>query len=137
MIMGAGYCYLLGGIIPYLTLVDKVTNPVIFSCYPSGQPLTIVTKALYGLFLIIATPLILYSARLCFVALFLKEELGFWKGNGIGVAILMVVAAAVQSISVMFDFLGGVAVSWILYILPVIYYLRLCKGESRWKTWMA
>jgi amino acid permease len=140
VILGAGCCYLLGGIMPYLTLTDKVTGPVIFSDYPPGQPLTIVTKAFYGLFLIVATPLILYSARLCFVALIWKHELGFWKWNGIGVAILMlvaVVAAAVKSISVMFDFLGGVAVSWILYILPAIYYLRLCKGESTWKRWMA
>jgi amino acid permease len=136
LVIGTGLCYLGGGLMPYLTLVDEVKDPVVFECYPKGQPLTIVTEAFYGLFLIVTTPLILYAARICFISLFSKKQIETWLWNVVGVGVLLTIAAAaagVKSIPVMFDFIGGVGVSCILYILPALYYLRICRRESKWK----
>jgi amino acid permease len=136
----AGFAYLVGGLLPYLTLVNRVTEPIVFMCYPTQQVFTIITKALYGVFLLITTPLILFSARFCLVGLVSTKdasELPSWQWLSIGIVMLLlaaVVAGSVESLGVMFDFLGGIICSLILYIFPSMFYIRLCKGESRWKT---
>jgi amino acid permease len=136
----AGFAYLIGGLLPYLTLVNRVTEPIVFMCYPTQQVFTIVTKGLYGVFLLITTPLILFSARFCLVGLVSTKdasELPSWQWLGMGVVMLLlaaVMAGAVESLGVMFDFLGGIICSLILYIFPSMFYIRLCRGESRWKT---
>jgi amino acid permease len=33
----------------------------------------------------------------------------------------------------MFDLIGGIAVSFIVYIFPALFYIRICRGESKWK----
>jgi amino acid permease len=48
-----------------------------------------------------------------------------------------VVAAAVESLGVMFDFLGGIICSCLLYFFPALFYLRICGHESRLKRWLA
>jgi amino acid permease len=136
----AGFAYLVGGLLPYLTLVNRITEPIVFMCYPTQQVFTIITKGLYAVFLLITTPLILFSARFCLVGLVTTKdasELPSWVWLGIGVVMLLlaaVMAGAVESLGVMFDFLGGMICSLILYIFPSLYYIRLCKGESTWKT---
>jgi hypothetical protein len=139
----AGFAYFVGGLLPYLTLLNRVTEPIVFMCYPTQQVFTIITKGLYGVFLLVTTPLILLSARFCFVGLvYTKDvnELPSWQWLTIGVVMLLlaaVVGGAVESLGVMFDFLGGIICSVILYVFPSIFYIRLCKGESKWKTVLA
>jgi sodium-coupled neutral amino acid transporter 6 len=139
----AACCYVIGGLLPYLTLVDEIDDFVIFSCYPTGRVFTIVTKILYSLFLLITTPLVLYSARLSLSGL-VKNVTNFdmspiiWDLTGLGLLTLVaVLAVVVTSIPVMFDFIGGVSISIILYVFPSIYYLKLCRGDNRVKTVLA
>jgi amino acid permease len=139
----AGFAYLVGGLLPYLTLVNRVTEPIVFMCYPTQQVFTIITKALYGVFLLITTPLILFSARFCLVGLVCKKEaaeLPSWQWLGIGIGMLLlaaIMAGSVDNLGVMFDFLGGMICSLILYVFPSMFYVRICKGESKWKTVLA
>jgi sodium-coupled neutral amino acid transporter 11 len=138
--MAGALCYLTAGLLPYLTLVDGVDNQVIFNCYPPHQVFTMITKGIYGLFLIITAPLLLYTGRLCAVRTFCKEFPPQWKMDLYGVLMLGIsalTAAGVKSISVMFDFLGGVAISSIMYIFPALFYIRICENESTWKYWVA
>jgi amino acid permease len=137
VIFAAAIAYFIGGLLPYLTLFDRVQDPVIFNWYPSGQVFTVVTKTMYCLFLIITNPPLFFTARNTFITMTFKREVGFWIYNGIGLALLLlscIIAVTVDSVGVMFDFIGGVACTAIIYILPAIFYLRICKGESKVKT---
>jgi hypothetical protein len=139
----AAICYIVGGLLPYLTLLEGITDVVIFSCYPDGRVFTIITKVLYATFLLITTPLVLYSARLSLIGLikqWCKVVITPRRFDVIGIvllAVIAVLAVLVTSIPLMFDFIGGVTVSIILYAFPSSFYLRLCKGESTPKTVLA
>jgi amino acid permease len=61
-----------------------------------------------------------------------------WRGLGVAVlAGVTVVAVLVTKIGTMFDFIGGVTISAIIYILPPVFYLVICRGESKIKTVLA
>jgi sodium-coupled neutral amino acid transporter 6 len=133
VVAAAGFAYLAGGLLPYLTLVEGVTDPIVFLCYPEQQVFTIITKGLYSLFLLVTTPLILFSARFCVADLLALREPKPWQWVGLGVIMLLaaaVVAAFVESIGMMFDFLGGIICSCLLYFFPALFYLRICRSES-------
>jgi sodium-coupled neutral amino acid transporter 4 len=135
--LSAASCYALGGLMPYLTLFTKIQTPVVFVHYPEHRPFTIVAKAFYGIFLTATTPLILYSARLSLNSMFWRSEMTTLRWNLIGVSILVVcilLAITVSSITAMFDIVGGVTCTIIIYILPAVYYLRICRRESCIKT---
>jgi sodium-coupled neutral amino acid transporter 11 len=139
VIVGA-VCYLTAGLLPYLTLVNDVTSQVVFVCYPKHQLFTMITKAVYGVFLVVTAPLLLYTGRLCAVRTFCKRPPPQWKMDLYGVLMLSLsalTAAGVSSLSVMFDFIGGIADSLIMYVFPAIFYIRICKKESKWKYWLA
>jgi amino acid permease len=136
----AGLAYLAGGLLPYLTLGNQVVEPIVFRCYPTQQVFTIIVKGLYSLFLLITTPLILFSARFCLAGLICNKQVPNWQWVGMGIGMLMgaaIVASAIESLGVMFDFLGGIICSFILYFFPSMFYLRICKGESKVKTVLA
>jgi amino acid permease len=139
----AAIAYLVGGLWPYLTLLNRITEPIVFMCYPTQQVFTIITKGLYGIFLLITTPLVLFSARFCLVGLVCRKQTGelpSWQWLSIGIGMLLlaaIMAASVESLGVMFDFLGGIICSLILYMFPSMFYIRVCKGESKWKMILA
>jgi hypothetical protein len=140
LVISGAVCYLTAGLLSYLTLVDGVTNPVIFVCYPKHQLFTMITKGVYGVFLVVTAPLLLYTGRLCAVRAFSDVVPPQWKMDLYGVLLLLasaLTAAGVKSISVMFDFIGGVTDSLIMYVFPAVFYIRICKGESRWKMCVA
>jgi hypothetical protein len=140
LVISGAVCYLTAGLLPYLTLVDGITDPIIFICYPKNQVFTMITKCIYGVFLIVTAPLLLYTGRLVGVRAFTEAALPQWKMDLYGVLLLSVsalTAAGVKSISVMFDFIGGVADSLIMYIFPAIFYIRICPKESLWKYCIA
>jgi amino acid permease len=132
----ASGCYALGGLLPYLTLFDRILDPVVFVYYGPGQVFTIVTKALYAIFLIITSPLILYSARLALNDFIFRKPFTTLKWALIGIALILggtILAITVTSIPTMFGFIGGVTCNLIVYTLPAIYYIRICTDGSRWK----
>jgi hypothetical protein len=136
-VVGAGgFCYYIGGIIPYLnrgSIDHPIDSQVMFRSYPSGPIFTYVTEALYAFFLLITTPLLLYAARVALHDLISKKppSYSFWVILGLSVLFAAtLVAVLVQKISVMFDFIGGVTISGIIYILPPIFYLKICYGDS-------
>jgi sodium-coupled neutral amino acid transporter 4 len=140
VLIGAGIAYFVGGLLPYLTLFEKIEEPMIFSFYPVGQMFTIITKALYALFLIISNPQLLFSIRKETIRMIFRREIGYWPYVGIGIALMTlacILACAVDSIGVMFDFIGGVGCTLLIYILPAIFYLRICKGEGKFKMIIA
>jgi amino acid permease len=132
----ASGCYALGGLLPYLTLFDQILDPVIFVYYSPGQIFTIITKALYAIFLIITSPLILYSARLSLNDFIFRKPFTTLKWALIGIGLILggtILAITVTSIPTMFGFVGGVTCNLIVYTLPAIYYLRICKEGRTWK----
>jgi amino acid permease len=136
----ATLCYTLGGLLPYLTLFDRVCDPVVFIYYLRGQVFTIIAEATYAVFLIITSPLILYSARLALNDFFFRTEFTDLRWRLIGVCVILgatIVAITVRSISTVFGFVGGVSCNLVVYILPAIYYLRICRGHSQTKTRIA
>jgi amino acid permease len=132
----ASACYALGGLLPYLTLFDRILDPVIFVYYNPGQVITTVTKALYAIFLIITSPLILYSARLALNDFIFRKPFTRLRWALIGIGLILgstILAVTVTSIPTMFGFVGGVTCNLIVYTLPAIYYIRICKEGSTWK----
>ena len=55
-----------------------------------------------------------------------------FDGNVI-LIITVVIAAAVDSITTVFGFIGCVVSTLTAYVLPFLYYLRICRKESLWK----
>jgi amino acid permease len=140
VVIGAAVAYYVGGLLPYLTLGNRVSELIIFLCYPTGQVFTIITKALYGVFLLITTPLILFSGRFCLAGLICKKEIPVWQWHLMGVGMLLgaaIMAVWVENLEIMFDLIGGCTVPVIMYMFPAVFYIRICKGESKWKMAVA
>jgi sodium-coupled neutral amino acid transporter 11 len=136
----ASSCYALGGLLPYLTLFDRILTPVVFVHYDKGQPFTILTKAFYALFVVFTTPLILFSARLSFNSVVFQSEftpLRYWTIGILLVSACILLAVTVESLEKVFGLVGGITCNIIVYILPAISYIRLCKGESTLKRIVA
>jgi amino acid permease len=124
----ASVCYALGGLLPYLTLYDRIETPVVFLYYNPGQWFTLITKALYGLFVVFTTPLILYSARLFLNDFIFGTEFTQARFYAIGILLVtacIALAGAVESLEKVFGIVGGVTCNLIVYILPALYYIRL------------
>ena len=139
VVIAAAMCYLIGGILPYLTLFDKITDPIVFDDYLKDHPkqwFTVITTCIFGVFLTITTPLLLFSARYAFNDIFFRSGFTNLRYYLIGFGILVVnavVAVTVKSIPVMFGFVGGVCSTLLVYVLPAIYYIRICGKENRVK----
>jgi amino acid permease len=136
----ASSSYTLGGLLPYLTLFDKIATPVVFVYYDKGQSLTILTKGLYGLFVVFTTPLILLSARISLNDVLFKSEFTtarYWIMGIILVTLCIVLAVTVESLEKVFGLVGGLTCNIIVYILPALYYIRLCRGENTLKMTVA
>jgi amino acid permease len=136
-VVGAGaFCYYVGGLLPYLTLgsiAKPIKSQVIFDSYPQGSVFTYITEALYALFLLITTHLLLYAGRVALHDLISKQRPSYMFWLILGLVVLFaatVLAVLVQSISTMFDFIGGVTIAGIIYILPPMFYLKMCRGDS-------
>ena len=128
--------YLVCGILPYFSFFSGIQHAIIFEDFEYGNSFTIIMKVLFGVFLIMTTPLILYSCRVAFNDATFRTEFTGIRWNIFGVVILtlsVVVAVTVESITTIFDFVGGVTCTITAYVLPSIYYLRLCWYESIWK----
>jgi hypothetical protein len=143
-VVGAGgICYYIGGLLPYLTLGSvgtPIKNHVVFDSYPQGPIFTYVTEALYALFLLVTTPLLLYAARVALHDLISKDPPSDNLWSAVGLAVLVaatLLAVLVTSIATMFDLIGGVTISGIIYILPPIFYLKICHRDSVIKTIVA
>jgi amino acid permease len=141
VIASGAFCYLVGGVFPYITTLAsgsgagrnlRVTSHVVFEDYDTTQLFTMVVEGLYALFLLMTTPLVLYAARVALHDLIGPDpSVLMWNGIGILVFVgVVLLAVLVKNIGTMFDFIGGVTISGIIYILPSVYYLKLCKGES-------
>jgi amino acid permease len=137
---GASACYLLGGLLPYLTLFDHILDPVVFVYYPQGQTFTVVEKLLYSVFLVFTTPLILFSARLGLNELLFGTEFTRLRWCVVGILTMtatIILAVTVTSLSTMFGLVGGVTCNAIVYLLPAVFYIRLMKGHNAVKTVIA
>lgn len=133
----SGIIYFISGIFPYLALVPNIRDPIVFDDFPYGRVFTIIIKFVLALFLIITTPLYLFSCRIAFNDATFRSPFTALRWNLIGISILVVsvvIACAVKSITTVFGFIGGVTSTACAYILPAIYYLRICKNESLVKT---
>jgi amino acid permease len=142
VIVAASVCYFLAGLLPYLTLAQHapICGHVVFDCYPPLHIFTYITEGLYALFLLVTAPLLLFAARVTLHDLISKKEpsLTFWRVLGTAVlAGVTLVAVLVEKIGTMFDFIGGVTISAIIYIFPPVFYLVICKKESKVKTVLA
>ena len=128
--------YIICGILPYLALIPNISHAIVFEDFIHGRIFTVIVKALFGVFLIMTTPLILFSCRVAFNDATFRSEFTTARWNIMGITILIitvVTAAAVESITTVFGFIGGVTSTLTAYVLPSLYYLRLCKNESVWK----
>jgi sodium-coupled neutral amino acid transporter 11 len=135
VIGAAAVCFIVGGLLPYLTLAP-VGGQVIFDWYPEGRIFTYITEGLYALFLLVTAPLLFYAARVALHDLISKTEPSpaFWRILGTVVfAAVILVAVLVKNVGTMFDFIGGVTISAIIYILPPVFYLVISR-ESPVKT---
>jgi amino acid permease len=142
VIVAGGFCYLVGGLFPYITTIAsgpmtgrnmRIISHVVFHDYDTMQVFTMVVESLYALFLLLTTPLTLFAARVALHDLISLQEPPPWLWNVVGVVLLIglvLLAVLVKNIGTMFDFIGGVTIAGIIYILPAVYYLKLCRGES-------
>ncbi|OHS97973.1 Transmembrane amino acid transporter protein [Tritrichomonas foetus] len=131
------FTYILCGVLPYFTLFSNIQHEIVFEDFYKGRPFTILMKVLFGVFLIMTTPLILYSCRVAFNDATFRSEFTAIRWNIMGVVILAlaaIIAVTVKSITTVFGFIGGVTCTMAAYVLPSIYYLRICKKESLPKT---
>lgn len=132
--------YIFCGLLPYMALIPNIDHAIVFEDFVHGRIFTIIMKALFGVFLIMTTPLILFSCRVAFNDATFKSEFTLVRWNIMGVCILIVatvIAAAVESITTVFGFIGGVTSTTTAYVLPSIYYLRICSKESLAKTFLS
>ena len=128
--------YIICGVLPYLALVPNIKHAIVFEDFVHGRIFTVMVKALFGIFLIMTTPLILFSCRVALNDATFGSEFTTLRWNLMGILVLVVtvvIAAAVESITTVFDFIGGVASTLTAYVLPSLYYLRICRNESVWK----
>ncbi|OHT09957.1 Transmembrane amino acid transporter protein [Tritrichomonas foetus] len=140
VIIIAGFTYFIGGLLPYLTKFEQINSAIVFAAYTEGHPFTIIMKILYGVFLLVTTPLILYACRTSLNDLVFRTAFTTIRYYVMGIAILIlatILAVTVESIPTMFGFVGGVTCTLLVYVLPSVYYIRICKKESRIKTAIA
>jgi amino acid permease len=144
--LGAAICYLLGGILPYLTLFhDHTFSTVILNDYhdawETAQPFTMVAQTLYAAILFLTAALILITARIGFNDIvFFGAEMSTARRIIIGVSHMIgaaLIAILVKSIGRMFDFIGGVTCGAIVYVFPALFYLGVCRHESYLKSILA
>ena len=132
--------YTSSGLFGYFTLFDAVLDPVAISYYPSGQTFTLVTEGLYTLLLALSVPLIFWSCRLSFNEIFFRSPFTTLRWNIIGISIVLlsgVIAVTVKAINTVFSIIGGVFSPLIVYLLPTVYYLRICKQRPFVLTFLA
>jgi amino acid permease len=89
---------------------------------------------------IFTTPLILYSARLSLNDVIFGNEFTVARFRIIGLCVMLaciLLAVTVESVEDVFGLVGGLTCNMIVYILPALYYIRMCRGESRVKTVIA
>lgn len=136
VVIASGICYLIGGLLPYLTLFDKIVSAIVFGDYLRDHPkqlFTLITTAIFGAFLTVTTPLLLFAARHSFNEMLFGREFTNVRYYFIGIGILVsaaLLAVTVRSIPVMFGFIGGVCGTLLVYILPAIYYIRICGKQN-------
>ena len=132
--------YTSSGIFGYLTLFDKILDPVAISYYPSGQTFTLITQALYTLLLALSVPLIFWSCRLSFNEIFFKSAFTTLRWNVIGISIVLlsgVIAVTVKAINTVFSIIGGLFSPLIVYLLPSLYFLRISRERTLLTTSLA
>lgn len=125
--------YIVCGTLPYLALVPNIKHAIVFEDFVHGRIFTVIVKALFGVFLIMTTPLILFSCRVALNDATFDSEFTSLRWNLMGILILIitfVIAAAVESITTVFGFIGGVTSTLTAYVLPSLYYFRICRNES-------
>jgi hypothetical protein len=149
VIVSGAFCYVIGGLFPYMTTIAsgtltgktmRITSHVVFQDYDTTQIFTMIVEGLYALFLLLTTPLVLFAARVALHDLMSAQEPSNWLWNVVGVVVFVgavLLAVLVENIGTMFDFIGGVTISGIIYILPSAYYLKLCRGQSVVKKMVA
>ncbi|KAH0787197.1 Transmembrane amino acid transporter protein [Histomonas meleagridis] len=139
--LAATVLYILGGIFPYLTLFDGILDSVILSYYPKGEVFTIIIKALYSILLLLTSPNLLFFMRQAFDAMIFQDRpmtTFRWILEGGGILLCAaLIAINVQSVNTIFSFIGGLACPVMSYIIPAIYYIRICKRDSMPKFIMA
>lgn len=136
VVISATLLYTIGGIFPYLTLFDKIKDPVVLNYY-APRVFTNIIKAFYSVLLILTAPLLIFTCRLSIHNLISKKEMTYINSIIIGIGIALFdcfISVTVKSLSVMFSLVGGVTCPIIVYILPSLYYLRICRNESKIKT---
>jgi len=128
------------GSFTYMTLYDTVDGPVSLAYYKKGQVFTLITKGLYSILLVLTVPLILWACRLSANDFFFKNQSTKLQWNITGCLILIsaaLLAVVVQKIVTFFQFVGGVSSPLMVYILPALYYIRICRDGSRIKRFLA
>lgn len=136
VVISATLLYTVGGIFPYLTLYDDIKDPVVLNYY-KPRVFTNIIKACYSLLLILTAPLLIFTCRLSIHNLISKNELTYRNSVIIGIGIALfdcLISVTVKKLSVMFSLVGGVTCPIIVYIIPSLYYLRICKNDSKFKT---
>ena len=136
VVISATLLYTVGGIFPYLTLYDDIKDPVVLNYYPV-RVFTNIIKAFYSLLLILTAPLLIFTCRLSIHNLISDKELTYRNSVIIGIGIALfdcLISVTVKKLNVMFSLVGGVTCPIIVYIIPSLYYLRICKNESIFKT---
>lgn len=132
----ATFLYLVGGIFPYLTLFDKIEDPVVLRHYPKGQTFTFVIKLCYSVILVLTTPILIFACRLSTNDLLFSTEMTSKRHYIIGIVTLILaglIAVTVTNVNLIFGFVGGISAPLLIYILPSLYYLNICKDGSKSK----
>lgn len=128
----ASILYLVGGIFPYLTLFDGIEDAVVLNYYGTHLFTTII-KACYSIILVLTAPMLIFACRLSLHDLFFKYEMTTLQHYLWGIGILVfsgLIAVNVSSVNLVFGVVGGVSAPLLIYILPSIYYIRICKDGS-------
>ncbi|KAK8860765.1 hypothetical protein M9Y10_012431 [Tritrichomonas musculus] len=128
--------YLVGGIFPYLTLFNDIKDPIVLNYYPKGQVFTFVIKICYSIILVLTTPILIFATRLSVNDLLFSSEMSPMRHNIIGIVLLMLaglIAVTVTKVNLIFGVVGGISAPLLIYILPSLYYLNICKEGSKVK----
>lgn len=134
--VSASFLYLVGGIFPYLTLFNKIKDPIVLKYYPEGQTFTFIIKVCYSVILVLTTPILIFACRLSTNDLFFSSDMTTMRHCIIGVVTLVlagVVAVTVTNVNLVFGVVGGISAPLLIYILPSLYYLNICKDGSKVK----
>lgn len=137
VVISATVLYTIGGIFPYFTLFDDIKDSVVFNHYPK-QVFTNIMKILYSLVIMLTAPNFIFDCRASVARLIFRnqEKVKFRYLFIIGIIVTIVcllISVTVNQIGVIFNFLGGVIFPAIVYILPSIYYQKICPGDNKFK----